>query len=260
MKIWDLHCHPNGPGENPVRRMENILKYADRMDVERLCVYMGAPWNHHPAPELLKRTNNELLEIIRAFPERVFGFVYLNPKYLQESLVELERCVADGPMVGVKLWQGWKCTKPELDPIVKRSAELKAVLFHHAWFKNDEENPEASTPAELVQLSLRHPGVPLICGHTGGDWELGVRAIRGRKEIFGDLAGSDPTAGYVEMAVRELGAERVIYGSDAYGRSFSSQIAKVVGARITEAQKQRILRDNLRELMLPILTAKGVRT
>jgi predicted TIM-barrel fold metal-dependent hydrolase len=100
----------------------------------------------------------------------------------------------------------------------------------------------------------------MICGHTGGDWELGVRAIRGRKEIFGDLAGSDPTAGYVEMAVRELGAERIIYGSDAYGRSFSSQIAKVVGARITEAQKQRILRDNLRELMLPILTAKGVRT
>src|SRR3712207_6583780 len=32
------------------------------------------------------------------------------------------------------------------------------------------------------------------------------------------------------MAVRELGAERILYGSDAGGRSFASQLAKVTGA------------------------------
>jgi predicted TIM-barrel fold metal-dependent hydrolase len=43
------------------------------------------------------------------------------------------------------------------------------------------------------------------------------------------------------MAVRELGAERVIYGSDAGGRSFASQLAKVMGAEIPEAARQLIL-------------------
>jgi predicted TIM-barrel fold metal-dependent hydrolase len=259
MKIWDLHCHPNGPGDNPVRRMERILKYADRMDVERLCVYMGHPWDHHAGPELFTRVNNDVLDIVRAFPDRVFGFVYLNPKYLKESRGELERCVAEGPLVGIKLWQGWKCTNSELDPIVERAAELRAVLFQHAWFNTAEDNPDASTPSDLAALSSRHPGVPLICGHTGGDWELGIRAIRGRKEIYGDLAGSEPVAGFVEMAVREMGAQRIIYGSDVSGRSFASQLAKVLGANITTAQKERILRDNLRDLMRPILTSKGIR-
>jgi predicted TIM-barrel fold metal-dependent hydrolase len=62
-----------------------------------------------------------------------------------------------------------------------------------------------------------------------------------------------------EMAVRELGAERVLYGSDAGGRSFASQLAKVRGAAIPEPAKQLILGENLKRLLRPILTAKGVR-
>ena len=53
----------------------------------------------------------------------------------------------------------------------------------------------------------------------------------------------------VEMAVRELGAERVVFGSDAAGRSFASQLGKVYGADVPLAAKRMILRDNLRRLV-----------
>jgi hypothetical protein len=71
------------------------------------------------------------------------------------------------------------------------------------------------------------------------------------------VAGFDPTAGAVEMAVRELGAERVVYGSDTGGRSLASQIAKVSGAAISGRDKKLIFRENLRRLLGPILKAKG---
>jgi predicted TIM-barrel fold metal-dependent hydrolase len=61
------------------------------------------------------------------------------------------------------------------------------------------------------------------------------------------------------MAVRELGAERVLYGSDAPGRSFASQLAKVHGADIPEDAKRLILGENLKRLLTPILRDKGVR-
>ena len=86
---------------------------------------------------------------------------------------------------------------------------------------------------------------------------MGIRAIRATKNVYCGLAGSDPTSGYVEMAVRELGAERVIYGSDVGGRSFASQVAKVVGANISEAEKRLILGGNLRRLLTPVLQKKG---
>jgi hypothetical protein len=58
--------------------------------------------------------------------------------------------------------------------------------------------------------------------------------IRGSKNVLAELAGSNPTSGFVEMAVRELGAGRIIYRSGAFGRSFASQLGKVLGAEIPE--------------------------
>lgn len=238
--------------------MEKMVAAADRMGIERMCIFMGSPMVADPTPEQLRRTNDDILAVLKEWSHRAFGFVYVNPKYGRESLEELERCVADGPMVGVKFWQAWNSSKPELDPIVDRAAELKAVMLHHTWFKRTGNGPEEPTPDDLVILSRRHPGVRMICGHTGGDWEPGVRAIRAYPDLYADIAGFDPTAGAVEMAVRELGAKRVIYGSDAGGRSFSSQLGKVFGAIISREEKQMILRDNLRDLLLPILRAKGI--
>jgi uncharacterized protein len=260
MRIWDLHCHLSGvSGLTPEERLSQLLRYADRVGIERLCVYMGMKWAQDPSPDELVKSNDDILRAIAKYPDRAFGFVYLSAKHIDASLKELERCVAQGPMVGVKLWVAQHCNVPEIDPIIRRAAELKAVIFQHTWFKTGGNYAGESTPAELVQLAARFPDVPIICGHTGGNWELGIRAIRHSKNLSADLAGSDPTAGYTEMAVRELGVNRVIYGSDCGGRSFASQLAKVHGAAVSDGDKQKIFCDNLRNMMLPILNAKGIK-
>ncbi|MES2595682.1 MAG: amidohydrolase family protein [Verrucomicrobiota bacterium] len=259
MRIWDLHCHLSGvAGLTPDERLGSLIKYADRVGIERLCVYMGMKWAQEPSADDLVKQNDDVLRALEKHKDRAFGFVYLSAKHVERSLSELERCVTNGPMVGVKLWVSQRCNDPIIDPIIKRAAELKAVIFQHTWFKTTANYPGESTPDDLVSLAKRFPEVPIICGHTGGTWELGIRAIREQKNLFADLAGSDPTWGITEMAVRELGADRIIYGSDSGGRSFASQLAKVHGAQISDADKQQIFCDNLRNLMLPILKAKGI--
>jgi predicted TIM-barrel fold metal-dependent hydrolase len=258
--IWDLHCHIGQfAGRTPDEKMADMIRFADRMGIDRLCVYMGMTSIIDPTPEQLRQQNNEALQAISHWAGRAFGFVYLNPNHVQVSLDELNRCVRDGPMVGVKLWVARRASAPELDPIIDRAAALKAVIFQHTWFKTTDNLAGESRPMDLVELARRHPSVSIICGHTGGNWEIGIRTIRGVKNLYSDLAGSDPTAGYVEMAVRELGGERVIYGSDVGGRSFAAQLGKVMGAQIPAAARDQILGANLRRLMLPILQAKGVK-
>lgn len=259
-EIWDLHCHLGGlPGETPEARLAKLLEYADRLGISRLCVFMGMEWSYDPSPEKMRQENDEVWRALRAFPDRAFGFVYLNPKHTQASLDELDRCVRDGPMVGVKLWVAQRCHAPELDPLVARAAELKALIYQHTWIKTTGNLPGESTPSDLADLARRHPAASLVCGHSGGNWELGLRTIRPHANIYADLAGGDPTAGLTEMAVRELGAERVLYGSDAAGRSFASQLAKVQGAALPSDTKRLILGGNLRRLLLPLLREKGVR-
>lgn len=258
--IWDLHCHLAGvPGRTPGERIARLIDVADRMGVQRLVLSMGMSLVPDPTPQQLRQQNDELLEALSHWHHRAFGLVYLNPKYPEASLEELERCVAQGPLVGVKLWVALRCNDQRLDASVRRSAELKALIFQHTWLKSGGNLPGESTPQDLVELARRHPDVPLVCGHTGGNWELGIRTVRDCPNIVIDTAGSDPTNGLVEMAVRELGAERVLYGSDVGGRSFASQIAKVTGAKLSDADRQKILEGNLRRLLFPILRAKGVR-
>ena len=260
--IWDIHAHVGTPGPNPAKRMEALVRIADRMGVERLCICMSPPWQYEPTPEQFRRSNDDVLAILKEWSSRAFGFVYLNPMHLKESLDELERCVANGPMIGIKLWVALRCNAPQLDPIVNRAAGLDALILQHTWIKQRGTGnlPGESTPMDLAELSARHPGVSMVCGHTGGgDWALGIRAIRTRPELHADLGGGDPVCGQVEMAVRELGAGRVLYGSDVNGRSFGSQIGKVLGADIPAADKKLILRENLRGLLQPALKRKGIR-
>ncbi len=263
MRIWDFHCHLAGaalPGTTPEEKARHLVAVADRLGIERLCLYMGTRLLAEPTAAQLREQNDEVLRAMEACPERLFGFVYLSPQHVETSLEELERCVAKGPMVGVKLWIAGRCNAPELDPLIQRATELQAVVVQHTWFKAGSTNqPGESTPHDFVELAQRHPQATLVCGHAGGDWELGLQAIRPLPNVYTELAGSDPVAGFTEMAVRELGAERVLYGSDAPGRSFSSQLAKVQGAALSQEDKALILGGNLRRLLQPIFDAKGIR-
>jgi predicted TIM-barrel fold metal-dependent hydrolase len=260
MEIWDCHCHLSGvPGQTPEARLERLLEFADRLGIARLCLSMGLDWNYDPSPQQLRQQNDQVLGAVAAHPDRVFGFVYLNPRHTRASLDELDRCVRDGPMIGVKLWVAQVCRDPQLDPLVARAAELEAPVLQHTWTKITGNLPGESTPTDLALLASRHPTAALICGHSGGDWEPGLRAIRPHPNVCADLAGGDPTAGFTEMAVRELGPERVLFGSDAGGRSFASQLAKVLGAQIPDSARRLILAGNLKRLLAPGLARKGIR-
>jgi predicted TIM-barrel fold metal-dependent hydrolase len=259
--IWDAHSHLHlVPGETPEERITNLIRFADRMGVERLMLSQGYSAQMRPTPRQLREENDRVLRAVRLFPGRVFGSVYLSPSFLDFSLQEFDRCVREGPMVGVgELEADMRCNAPELDPIVERAVAMQAPILQHTWLKIGGNEPGESTPDDLVELARRHPRATFICAHTGGDWERGIRIIRAAKNVSAEIAGFDPASGVVEMAVRELGAERVIYGSDVGGRSFASQLAKVVGAEIPDDAKKLILGGNLRCLLAPMLQAKGIR-
>jgi hypothetical protein len=276
MKIWDMHCHPEGdrvPGRTFPEKLENLLEIAGRMGIERLCLFLRVGESV---------SEKDALEAFKRHPNRVLGFVWISlwRDTVQANLEKVNRLIADGPFVGIKMaGTDGICSLPVYDPVFERAAELKAGIFVHAWFKTGAGllNPNAgyvtvvpperpgglftpneSTPADVAQLASRRPETPVICGHAGGDWELGVRAVRAAPNVLVEISGSFPTRGLVEMAVRELGSRRIIYGSDVAGRSFSSQLAKVYGAEISDADKELIFSGNLKRVLTPILSAKKI--
>lgn len=256
--VWDVHTHLMGFPGTGKERARSLLKYADRVSIDRLIVFLGFSRMPSPSPKQFREDNDEVLRVLEAAPDRLFGFVYLNPNYVEESLRELDRCVRDGPMVGIKLWIALECNDPRLDPIAERAGQLKAVILQHAYWRTVPNLPNESHPGHVAELAARHPNVSFISAHSGNDWERGIRGVRAVQNVYTEVSGFDPTAGVVEMAVRELGAERVIYGSDAGGRSYASQLSKVLSADLSETERRLILGGNIERLLRPILTDKGI--
>ncbi|MEJ2702174.1 MAG: amidohydrolase family protein [Sedimentisphaerales bacterium] len=265
MRIWDLHCHlPSAHMQAGTlsEQLERMLEIAGRVGIEKLGLFLRTGQADGP------HSDREILRALTRHEGRVFGFVWCDLFEVRESIDKLKRWVGDGPMIGLKLG-GYSgiCSKLEYDPVFRQAIELKAVIYQHTWIKLGGDPPypgggnlpKESTPMHLVEVAKRYPGYPMICGHTGGDWEMGVRAVRASKNLSVGVGGGYPTRGMVEMAVRELGSERVIYGSDVTGRSFATQVGKVAGAAIPERHKALIFSKNFRRLLQPILKAKGIK-
>lgn len=262
-RIWDAYftpslARPGADGSSGILAdIERSLPAIEKGQFEKLCYFphVGTGSTTDAAFETLARRNPEIvLAPFRRYPDLLLGLIQLNAHDVPASLDALKRWVRDGPMLGAYLSGGalgsLTCTHPNVLRLVERLAELKGVIMQHTWFKTGgKQSHSESTPAELAEVAARFPEQTFVCAHAGGEWERGIRAVRDSTNILVETSGFDATAGFIEMAVRELGAERIVFGSHLPTRSLGTELSKVIGARISEEDKRKIFGANYRRLL-----------
>lgn len=253
MMCIDIHTHLQEPGPNPSNlEMARMRALAQRHGIGRV-VALGniiSVGGSKPTPEDILTINNNSLGAMARHPDFFIGFCYLNPSHSEDFILsEIERCVVQGGMLGIKLWISVKATDRRHDPLMRRAQELGIPILYHAWYKQTEQGENESTPAEIADLARRFPKVTIVMAHLTGDGERGVLDIAGCPNVLIDTSGGQPEAGLVEYAVRRLGAERVIYGSDWPIRDFGVQVGRVRSAKISEPQRNLILCGNAERLL-----------
>ena len=244
----DAHVHLDGQNKFD----ERMLQEADHYKVEKLCLSaLGKGWPRVPSPEVFIEANTHVAEAMKRYPGRLLGFCYVNPAHTREALAEIDRCIGGLGFSGIKLWVACHADEPCVFPVVEKAIELRVPVLQHAWYKKggSENEPGESTCEHYAALARRYPEAKLIAGHVGGDWERGIKVVKPCANIVADVCGSDNYSGFVEMAVRELGVDRVVFGTDMPGRSMASQIGKVIGADISDADKEKILGLNVQRFL-----------
>ncbi len=262
-RIWDSyftpsHGHPGRDGNS--RLLADIQRSLAAMELgafEKACYFahVGLGTTGDPATEKRLREDEDLvLAPLRRWPDRLIGMIQVNPHDAAASLAAVERWIGNGPMRGVYFSGGgpaaMTCTDPKIKPLVKRIEDVGGVIMQHTWYKTGgKQGSGESTPAELASLARRFPDQVFLCAHAGGEWEKGIRAIKDTPNVWVETSGFDATAGFLEMAVRELGDRRIVFGSHLPSRSLGTELGKVLGAELTEESKRRILGENYRRLL-----------
>jgi predicted TIM-barrel fold metal-dependent hydrolase len=268
LRIWDMHYH--GLWQGDFRKHEETLVYVERMGIERV---LSLDIAGTPTDPLGKQLSAEKKQEFRQFLEtnsaKVCGLIPIDPSDPLGSLQKIDEWIANGPCVGIKYYGGnpggIRCSHENNDVIIRQAAKLNALIYIHAWYHmgGEPRRPGGanlageSTPEDVAQLAARFPDVPLICGHSGGDWELGVRAVRPFPNVYLEFSGSDPHSGQVDFTVTQVGADRLVWGGHGPSRSYSTELAKVFDADLTQAQREKIFGGNLRRLAEPIFRKKG---
>ncbi len=265
-EIWDSYFTPADSGANTDRLFREIQRATpacEMVAIRRQCAFLhiGLGTASAETERRIRTDPDSILAPLRKWPDRLLGMLQLNANDLAGSLAAVDRWLKDGPLVGVYLPGGGPaalaCSHRNLIPLVERIAAEQGVIMQHTWYKTGrKQSPGESTPAELAQLAARFPQVPFICAHAGGEWEQGIRAVRSSPNILVETSGFDPTAGFLEMAVRELGAARIVFGSHLPSRSLGTELGKIFGAEISDEDRHLILGSNLRRLLKPIQERK----
>jgi hypothetical protein len=228
-----------------------VIDAADLLEIDQLCCSIPIQGVNAASHDEVVEANDSMLHAMRRFPERILGYAYLDPMYEKESLREMDRCIVDNGMIGVKLYNQYKCWHPLVLPIVERSIELGVPILHHGGFQTPVAGrvgqPHRSDSGDFAKLARMYPEAIIIEGHPiVGDWEWALKTLRDVPNVFVDTSGSLNDDGFIEMAVRELGVDRILFATDV---SMEAGVGKVLYADITERQREKIFGKNMQRLL-----------
>lgn len=193
--------------------------------------------------------NRRACEAAAAHPGRLAVYLAYNPNYAREAGLACLEEHADRPgVVGIKFHTTQHqavASDERYAPAWEFARGRGMVILSHTWGVADIVGIE--------KMARRFPEVPVIMGHSGGyEFAAIVEAMRVARECANawlDLTLSGMFEGLVESFVRDVGARKVLFGSDIPFMDPRANLGRVVFARISDRDKELILRENTRELL-----------
>jgi uncharacterized protein len=215
--ILDAHCHLGAPllGEELVQRMDE-----DGID---MAVAFPNPtvWSIPGVAEHIN-TNDYIAEVQRKFPKRVIGFAYINPHL--GAAKELRRSVVDLGLRGIKIHPEVNCFTVDglvggelmetLRKLQQETGRCIPVLCHGM-------TTFGCMPDQFATLGRAYPDVTIIIAHGAGFQNLyfpSMAPLVPLKNVYVDTAMTTIDDGRLVGVTKQLGADRVIFGADHFGR------------------------------------------
>ncbi len=248
--IFDAHLHiPSDNGENfqwnlVTRNMSEFVAYLDMCGVRRGVI--SSSWsNKAKGPDDYRNGNREVAKYVERYRGRFRGSCVITPFRIDEALREIEQCHSQYGFVWLgefcNYMTGYKYDTPEWTEVMKLATKLNLVVQIH------------TNTREMQYLAEKFPETTIVFPHLGGsrdDIFARIEIIAKHKNAHIDLSGSGiERVGILEKAVKEIGADRVLYGSDFTINEPSAVIARVKNAFLTAEEREKILFRNVERLL-----------
>lgn len=251
-RVFDAHLHcPSENGQvwqwhTVTKTFEEFVAYLDRTGVER-GIINSVRCQLAKSPQEFIAGNREVARYAERYKGRFLGACVVNPMFIDEALREMENCRKRYGMV----WVGELCnytvpyeyTVKEFELLVEQAVKLNMVLDVHTELE------------EMEFIIRKFPKATIVFPHFGDGNEYGhifkrIDLVAANPNCYLDTSGyGHDRVGMLEYAVKSIGPDRVLFGSDFSINCPATVIARVEHAFLTEEQRRKILGSNLEALL-----------
>ncbi len=247
-KVWDSHVHlfppeiynnwekyaardkwfgmltkkpENGKGtEEAWANTKEALECADKAGIYGL-VMQGWYWNDEG---LIKMHNDYMADMMKCYPDRLKGFLCINPKFKEKAIEEIQRCIKlgfDGIGELGPGGNGYDFNDPDFLDVIKCAEHYNLPVCIHCGEPVGHVYPgkDLTSLAPIPELVKNHPDLKLILAHMGGGlpfYEMNPRYHKHFKNVYYDTAANPLLYGIQSFraVISMIGSERLLYGSD----------------------------------------------
>lgn len=244
--------------ESPVNKFataEEVVSELDRSNVDKAVVFgfgfkdMG----------LCRYVNDYVADSIKKFPDKLIGFMVVDPKS-SEVVKEIDRCQVLG-LSGVgeifPYGQDFDITDTkEMSPLCNSCIERDLPVMihtnepvgHHYSGKTD------TTPVKASTFAANYPDLKLILAHWGGGllfYEMMPEIGKQNRNVYYDTAASPFLYDKkIYNVAKEIGVlDKVLFGSDYPLLPMSRYIEEVAKSGLSELDQALVNGENARKLL-----------
>lgn len=245
--VADCHGHHGVHPDFPAYKAspKEMIAVMDHLNIELLAITSTlACYNDCP------RGNAEVDEVIRKYPDRFLGYITVNPNPPGQAIAELERWKHFHSPPLIKLHpatQKYPVTGRHYQPVWEYAHATSAIVLVHTW----DSDPNCG-PLLFPAIARAHPNARILLGHSGVTWRgyhQAIEAAKAEDNLFLDLSGSQNHRLILEHCVEQVGAERILFGSDLPFLEAAMTLGRVLASQISDKAKEQILRTNFLRLV-----------
>lgn len=258
--IIDSHAHPvheggTGVGMRPQPKGDAgwMFELYDRMGIGTACM---ASWLGIFADS--SAGSDVTAEAVRRDPDRVVGYGTIDPNYVEDVAAEVQRVHSDPGMLGMKPYfprNGVAYDDPRYTPWWEYANEHhRFALIHSSELLGTAPKGRAGPAlgSLLENLTRSYPEVSILLAHSAGSFATARYHIDVASEferVFFEITLTDVPLGAIELLVENVGADRVLFGTDCPMRDPRPQFGWLAYTHLNEADKLAILGGNMRQIL-----------
>jgi uncharacterized protein len=206
--------------------------------------------------EMLKAANDSAAAAVARHKDSLRAYLVFQPYLLKTSIEEMKRILEpDTPFVGFGEIHGaidqYPTDGPNFQPLYEFCNEHRLHVLEHIW----------GGIWPVARIVEKYPNMTFTIAHmafwNGASAEDVMAVLKEHPNLSVDMCSSTWPHGYLERFVHGVGAEKILFATDATYLAHGPQIAKVAFANISEDEKHLIFGGNARRIFGSRLLARG---